>query len=191
MLTSGALFSNEEVSAGNYPQIGVGIESTGADLGAEGPIPSADLAVEPNNVGFFRTPSLLNVAITGPWGHNGQFGSLKRNIEHYRDNAASIAQYFENEAMCKLEQFKTLANCAERLAPNGLMHSMAIFNGNESFIQDIDDAEVALMVKFLKTLTDPDVANTQSNAIQGLIPVRDGGPDGHQLDAIDGEGNIL
>ncbi|WP_299006790.1 cytochrome c peroxidase [uncultured Shewanella sp.] len=188
---SGALFSNEEVSAGNYPQIGVGIESTGADLGAEGPIPSADLAVEPNNVGFFRTPSLLNVAITGPWGHNGQFGSLKRNIEHYRNNAASITQYFDNEEMCQLEQFKTLANCAERLAPNGLMHSMAIFNGNESFIQEIDDAEVALIVKFLKTLTDPDAANTQSNAIQGLIPVRDGGPDGHQLDAIDINGNAL
>ncbi|WP_298772307.1 cytochrome c peroxidase [uncultured Shewanella sp.] len=190
---SGALFSNEEVSAGNYPQIGIGTDAdgSGADIGAIGPLPSTDLSLAPNTVGFFRTPSLLNVAITGPWGHNGQFGSLKRNIEHYRDNAASIAQYFESEAMCKLEQFKTLAHCAELLAPKGLMHSMAIFNGNESFLQDINDAEVALMVKFLKTLTDPDAANTQSNAIQALIPVRDGGPDGHQLDAIDINGNAL
>lgn len=190
---SGALFSNEDVSAGNYPQIGVGTDAdgSGADLGAEGPLPSADLSVEPNTVGFFRTPSLLNVALTGPWGHNGQFGSLKRNIEHYRDNAASIAQYFDSEAMCKLAQFKALANCAEILAPNGLAHSMAIFNGNESFIQDINDAEVAFMVKFLKTLTDRKAANTQSNAIQALIPIRDGGPDGHQLDAIDVNGNTL
>ncbi|MCL1126265.1 hypothetical protein [Shewanella surugensis] len=154
-------------------------------------VPSADLSLSPDNIGFFRTPSLLNVAIMGPWGHNGQFGTLKRNIEHYRDNSESIAQYFENEEMCELEQFKELSNCADVLAPEGLMHSMAIFNGNESFIQDINDAEVALMETFLKTLTDPDAANTDSNAIQALIPVRDGGPDNNQLDAIDVNGRHL
>ncbi len=188
---SGALFSNEDVSAGNYPQIGIGTDADGADRGAEGPLPSTDLSLSPNTVGFFRTPSLLNVALTGPWGHNGQFGSLKRNIEHYRDNAASITQYFESESMCKLAQFKTLANCTETLAPNGLAHSMDIFNGNESFINEINDDEVEFMVEFLKSLTDPKARNVQSNAIQALIPSRDGGPDGHQLEAIDVNGNTL
>lgn len=180
---AGAFFSTQAQLPGNYPQIGVGKDEggSGADEGAEGL----------TGPGAFRAPTLLNVAITGPWGHNGQFGTLKRNVEHYKGHGDSIAQYFANKEMCELEQFADLADCENELAPNGLALSEAILAGNQEFSNNISDQEVDLVVKFLETLTDPDAANTSSSAIQSLIPARDGGPDGNQLDAIDQYGNAL
>ncbi len=180
---SGAFFTTEAQLPGNYPQIGVGTaaDGSGGDLGAEGL----------SGPGAFRAPTLLNVAITGPWGHNGQFGTLKRNVEHYQDHGASIAAYFANDEMCDLEQFKDLPNCASEVAPNGLALSENILQGNVEFSNNISDLEVDLVVKFLETLTDPDAANPLSNAIQALIPPRDGGPDNKQLDATDINGNAL
>ena len=180
---SGAFFTTEAVLPGNYPQIGVGKaeDGSGRDTGAVGL----------SGPGAFRSPTLLNVAITGPWGHNGQFGTLKRNVQHYQDHGASITNYFANDEMCELEQFKNLSNCATEVAPNGLALSQEILAGNVEFSNNISDAEVDLVVKFLETLTDPDAANPNSNAIQSLIPPRDGGPDNKQLDAKDINENAL
>ncbi|BBM00304.1 cytochrome-c peroxidase [Microbulbifer sp. GL-2] len=178
---AGAFFTTEAPLPGNYPQIGIGTDSSGADEGAEGR----------TGFGAFRAPTLLNVAITGPWGHNGQFSTLKRNVEHYRDHGESIAQYFANSEMCELEQFSGLQDCATKVAPNGLALSERILAGNDEFSNNLSDEEVDLIVQFLGTLTDPDAANTESNAIQALIPPRDGGPDGKQLDAKDQSGKIL
>ncbi len=180
---SGSFFTTQAQVPGNYPQIGVGTDDSGngADLGAQGL----------TGPGAFRSPTLLNVAITGPWGHNGQFGTLKRNVEHYKGHGASITDYFADNEMCNLDQFKTLANCTSVLAPNGLLNSEAILAGNTEFSNNISDEEVDLVVEFLNTLTDPDAANPNSNAIQALIPPRDAGPDGKQLDAVDQQGNPL
>ncbi len=180
---SGAFFTTQAQLPGNYPQIGVGTDATGsgADEGAVGA----------SGVGAFRAPTLLNVAITGPWGHNGQFNTLKRNVQHYTGHGASVAAYFENNEMCELDQFKNLSDCSNAVAPNGLALSQNILDGNVEFSNNISDEEVDLVVKFLGALTDPDAANTQSNAIQSLIPTRDGGPDGKQLDAKDINGQNL
>ncbi|MFA0810705.1 cytochrome-c peroxidase [Microbulbifer epialgicus] len=178
---AGAFFTNQGLRAVSYPQIGVGKDGSGngADLGG-------------NGVGSFRIPTLLNVAITGPWGHNGQFATLKRNVEHYRDRASSIAQYFAGSEMCNLAQFAGLQDCAIKVAPNGLALTQNIFNANGGGgANNLSDAEIELVVKFLGTLTDPGAANSDSNATQALIPPRDGGPDGRQLDAKDVAGNAL
>ncbi|WP_444945556.1 cytochrome c peroxidase [Microbulbifer sp. VTAC004] len=177
----GAFFTTQGLRAVNYPQIGVGKDASGsgADLGG-------------NGAGSFRIPTLLNVAITGPWGHNGQFATLRRNIEHYRDRSVSITRYFANSEMCDLEQFVGLQDCANKVAPNGLAHTQDILSANGGGgANNLSDTEIDLVVKFLGTLTDPDAANTNSNAIQALMPPRDGGPDGRQLEAKDREGNAL
>jgi cytochrome c peroxidase len=41
----------------------------------------------------FRTPSLLNVALTAPYGHAGQFAQLTDFVRHYRDTELSNLQY--------------------------------------------------------------------------------------------------
>ncbi|QFT53870.1 Cytochrome c551 peroxidase precursor [Microbulbifer sp. THAF38] len=178
---AGAFFTTEGPRPANYPQIGIGTDEngSGADLGA-------------NGAGAFRPPTLLNVALTGPWGHSGQFATLRRNVEHYRDRAASVNQYYTNSEMCDLAQFQELVDCANKVAPNGPALSQAILaaTGGDAG-NNLSDAEIDLVVRFLETLTDPDAANAASNPVQALIPPRDGGPDGKQLDAKDGAGNEL
>ena len=38
---------------------------------------------DPADRGKFRTPSLRNVAVTGPYMHDGRFNSLEEVVEHY------------------------------------------------------------------------------------------------------------
>ncbi len=41
----------------------------------------------------FRTPSLINVEVTGPWSHAGAYTSLESVIKHHLDPASAIANY--------------------------------------------------------------------------------------------------
>ncbi len=41
----------------------------------------------------FRTPPLRNVAVTGPWGHDGAFKTLRAAVEHHLDALASLATW--------------------------------------------------------------------------------------------------
>jgi cytochrome c peroxidase len=38
-----------------------------------------------NDLGTFKTPSLLNIALTGPYMHDGRFATLEEVIDHYSD----------------------------------------------------------------------------------------------------------
>jgi len=38
-----------------------------------------------NNMGTFKAPSLLNIAVTGPYMHDGRFTTLEQVINHYSD----------------------------------------------------------------------------------------------------------
>src|SRR5690606_9575406 len=40
-----------------------------------------------------RTPPLRNVALTGPWMHNGAYATLKDAVRHHLDAADSLAAY--------------------------------------------------------------------------------------------------
>ncbi|MCO1333830.1 hypothetical protein MO867_05695 [Microbulbifer sp. OS29] len=177
---AGAFFTTQGLRAVSYPQIGAGKDESGngADLGG-------------NGAGSFRIPTLLNVAITGPWGHAGQFGTLKRNIEHYRNRSGSITQYFGSSEMCDLDQFAELEDCATKVAPSGQALTETLLAANGDGANNLSDDEIDSLVAFLGTLTDPDAINVDSNAVQSLLPTRDGGPDGNQLEAKDQRGNEL
>ncbi|MEL7451157.1 MAG: cytochrome c peroxidase, partial [Pseudomonadota bacterium] len=41
----------------------------------------------------FRTPSLRNVALTGPWGHTGAYASLEAVVRHHLDPVAALEAF--------------------------------------------------------------------------------------------------
>ena len=41
----------------------------------------------------FRTPSLRNVALTGPWGHNGAYSNLRDIVRHHLDPETSLLNF--------------------------------------------------------------------------------------------------
>ena len=42
-----------------------------------------DISLNPREVGFFKSPSLRNVEVTGPYMHDGRFTTLDQVLEHY------------------------------------------------------------------------------------------------------------
>lgn len=47
----------------------------------------------------FRTPSLRNVALTGPWGHDGAYNTLEAVVRHHLKPIASASNYDTSQAV--------------------------------------------------------------------------------------------
>lgn len=74
------------------------------------------LLLSPSLLGAFKTPSLRNVAITGPYMHAGQYSTLRQVIDHYSEfsNATPLDHHqdvvlwpreFTNDEKADLEEF--------------------------------------------------------------------------------------
>jgi cytochrome c peroxidase len=68
--------------------------TTPANTGLRGTDPSADggvgdVTLRAADLGSFKSPSLRNVEVTAPYGHDGRFASLDVLIDHYSDNPIS------------------------------------------------------------------------------------------------------
>ncbi|WP_281558159.1 cytochrome c peroxidase [Thalassomonas sp. RHCl1] len=178
----GVFFSPERTRGPFYPQIGINAVADGNRDGLQ-----------------FRMPSLLNIGITGPYGDKGVFSTLEDVVEHYNDATGSLTAFYGDKETCQLPQFAhlteqecdtvvggggeyLLAANAESVARSG--------RGPDALIRGFTQEEVSQLAAFLRTLTDKS-ALPGSNEINVLIPPRDGGPDGNQLDAVDKDGNVL
>ena len=88
---SGDLFTDQDFHALGLPAFGPGrtrrFDPIPRDVGRMG---KTDLAEDAYR---FRTPSLRNVALTGPYGHNGAYATLDAMIRHHTDPAASRADW--------------------------------------------------------------------------------------------------
>jgi cytochrome c peroxidase len=45
-----------------------------------------DVTLRPMGMGSFKSPSLRNVEVTAPYGHDGRFATLDALVDHYSDN---------------------------------------------------------------------------------------------------------
>jgi cytochrome c peroxidase len=75
----------------------IGVPQIGPGMG-DGPSGREDFARErvtrdPSDRYRFRTPSLRNVVLTGPWGHDGAFNSLEAIVRHHLSPARSLVGY--------------------------------------------------------------------------------------------------
>ncbi len=69
------------------PQLGPGKDESGLDYGRF--LETGD----PQDKFAFRTPPLRNVALTGPWLHNGAFTSLDGVVRHHLNVVESLENY--------------------------------------------------------------------------------------------------
>jgi len=129
----------------------------------------------------FRTPSLRNVELTGPWGHAGSYNSLEAVIRHHLDPVRSLDTY--DPGIAKLApihhaidrwSFKPVApsRLSTYLARDGWVQRspslrQAIAEANELVPRRLTDSEIADLIAFLKSLTDP-----RSRDLTHLIPDR-------------------
>ena len=174
---SGDFFTDESFHNLAMPQIGPG-KGDGVD-GSKDFGRARETGLDVDKFAF-RTPSLLNVEVTGPWTHAGSYTSLKAVVKHHLNAANAI----DNYDMKKLSQFD-IRNL-ELMEEN----TREALNSSNFALETVQlrDREVDYLVEFLKSLTDPCV--TSRACLGQWIPDTDD-PNGDQLNAVDQFGNLL
>lgn len=136
----------------------------------------------------FRTPSLLNVEVTGPWGHSGAYSSLEAIVRHHLNASDAVANYDFSQLDPNLQASNMTINTNLHVAQLEKNRIANVAN----VLQDVvmTDSEVTDMVNFLKSLTDP--CTKSKSCMSAWIPdSSDTNPDGLRLNAIDKDGNFL
>lgn len=84
----GPLLSDFRFHNVGIPQIGKGLsDEQSLDLGR------AKVTGRAEDRFLFRTPSLRNVELTGPWFHNGAYSTLRAAVEHYQDPTEALKNF--------------------------------------------------------------------------------------------------
>ena len=144
---SGDFFTDEKFHNIAMPQIGRGK----GDLDQMGePVHDYGRYRETKNEAdkfAFRTPTLLNIETTGPWGHAGAYTTLEATVRHYINPQHAIDDYdwsqLKQPGLQNLDKMKQNTQQA-------LDHSNFALTP-----QTLNDTEVDQLVAFLRTLTDP------------------------------------
>jgi cytochrome c peroxidase len=183
----GDFFTDEQFHVLAVPQIGRG-KGDGAfgddDFGR-----FRETGVEADRYAF-RTPTLLNVSVTGPWTHAGAYLSLADMVRHHADPEQAIGDY--DFSLSDLDPGIQGEHAPENTRSALLqLKSRRDAGGSKlppPFI--LTDGQVADLVAFLEVLTDPCVED--SECIDQWIPDRtDTGPDNLQLNGVDESGDSL
>jgi enediyne biosynthesis protein E4 len=135
--------------------------------GPETPNPHCKDGQNPHGLYAFRTAPLHNVALTGPWGHAGQFSDLRDFVAHYEDPEDALRNY-DMEAQIHPSEWTLLHTRVENV--EGILSCLSPYT--QVTIPDIDD-----MIAFLESLTDPgslDLEWTIPDSVPSGLPVDDG-----------------
>ena len=132
---------------------------------------------------------MLNVEVTGPYGHSGAYLSLEEVVRHNLNVEEAINRYdfTLSQLYAGIQHEHAEENTRAALAQ--LKTNRA--NGLTPVIQDVDlsDEQVTYLVEFLRALTDPCVKDRACLA-PWIADTDDTGPDSLQLNAVDEQGRL-
>jgi cytochrome c peroxidase len=161
---SGPLLTDHGFHAMGTPQVGPGkaerFETHQLDVGRMRVTGRAEDAYA------FRTPSLRNVARTGPWGHAGAHDELAAFLSHHADPVAGLENYEPQAVLPALEGTKPDWTVMERAA---LRAEIAATVTRPAVA--LTEMEIADLLAFLDTLTD-------EAAIAGRLGIPESVPSG-------------
>ncbi|MFZ5755746.1 MAG: FG-GAP-like repeat-containing protein [Pseudomonadota bacterium] len=177
---SGDHFSDERFHNTGFPQIGRGKRPDGQDRGRE------DVTRNPDDSFAYRTPALINIALTAPYGHAGTFDTLEELIAYHVNPSLAKAQ----TALAALDQFSGINTAT--LYPNFDTYTsdaLASPNFNAAgrlAMRDASTEEIAQLKAFLLALTDDCAADIE--CVQPWVPQR---INGELATGDDPDGNLL
>ncbi|GGE62321.1 cytochrome-c peroxidase [Actibacterium pelagium] len=98
----------------------------------------------------FRTPSLRNVTLTAPYGHNGAFALLEDMVRHHLDPVQSLTEFSLAKAV--LPAFPGAVDTSQL---ENKEQTQKIAEANDLEPLALSDAEISAILAFLKSLEDP------------------------------------
>ena len=117
----------------------------------------------------FRTPPLRNVELTGPWMHDGAYTTLEGAVLHYLNTATALRSYDASQLRGDLR--------ASHVSNPSTLDAMAASIDSQVIAPlSLSDGEVADIMAFLRSLTDPgafDLAATIPARVPSGLPVDD------------------
>lgn len=166
---NGPFLSDQKFHAIGVPQIGPGFGGVGndgrEDFGREG------VTQNQNDRYKFRTPPLRNVALTGPWGHDGAFNMLEDIVRHHLDAKKSLNNY--DISQCVLPSRLDL-DALDFIATNNPNTRYAIEQRIEIPKIRLSDDEFNDLMAFMYALTDPEHLDLRHTVPKSV-------PSGHTL----------
>ncbi|MEE4377399.1 MAG: cytochrome c peroxidase [Candidatus Competibacteraceae bacterium] len=181
---SGDFFTDEEFYVLAIPQVG-----RGKGDGATGDDDFGRMREtgNQNDRYAFRTPTLLNVGETGPFGHTGVYDTLEGIVRHHLNAPEAAVNFDYNQLDPGIQRTNAVANT--QAAVDQLL---TLRVSGRPVIQDValNDGEIEDIVNFLSALTDPCVQDR--DCLAPWIPDASApDPDGLRVFAIDGNGDPL
>lgn len=116
----------------------------------------------------FRTPPLRNVALTGPYMHNGAFWTLEAAVRHHFDPVAGLTAYDPSQ----LAPAALQAMCLDD--PEVIDSILATKSESTSEGVQLTEAEFEALMAFLHSLTSPsaiDLTHTVPASVPSGLPV--------------------
>ncbi len=117
----------------------------------------------------FRTPPLRNVELTGPWMHDGSYTTLEGAVRHYLDVELALRNY-------NVSQLREDLRAAHLSSPTMLDAMAASLDSRVQASLALSDGEIADIVSFLRSMTDPraaDLTETIPASVPSGLPVDD------------------
>ena len=161
---SGKLFTDQKFYALALPHFGPGrtrrFDPFVRDIGRMGESDKIEDAYR------FRTPSLRNVSLTAPYGHNGAYETLEDIIKHHLDPKKMHKQW--NPSMVNLPSVEWLSDIdfisfSDKYERNRLISKIDIDK------VALSESEIKYLVQFLKSLTGKSM-NNRPFGIPSIVP---------------------
>lgn len=168
---NGPFLTDQEFHAIGVPQIGPGFGGVGndsrEDFGREG------VTHDVRDRYKFRTPSLRNVALTGPWGHDGAFKTLEGIVRHHLDAERSLYNYDPSQ---RVLPSRADLDALDLIATNNPDTRYQIEQRIELDKINLNDNEFKDLMAFLYALTDPknvDLRHTVPKSVPSSLTLAD------------------
>ena len=164
---SGSLFTDMEFHAMGDPQIGPGkaerFEAHQRDTGR------LRVTNQPSDAYTFRTPSLRNVTLTGPYGHAGAYSELETYLRAHLSRGAQLDAYTIAQATLPRMDFvkPDLTKSSEGADFTGISSASRL---SDPVSPVLSDNEIDQLVAFLRALEDPVAVNGGRLKIPDSVP---------------------
>ncbi|MDB4795568.1 cytochrome-c peroxidase [Verrucomicrobia bacterium] len=167
---SGPFMTDHEFHATAVPQIGPG---KGHGMNGYEDVGRGAITGNESDNYRFRTPTLRNVALTGPWGHDGAFSDLKEMVMHQLNPIETLAYYDRNQAVFPA---RSDLDATDWIVMDDAVAVDLIAEAAELEPVNLEPLEIDELVSFLYALTDLhalDMMDIVPETVPSGLPVED------------------
>lgn len=176
---SGDFFTDEQFHVVAMPQVGRG-KGDGVIAPHDNDYGRWRETGEDDDKFAFRTPHLLNVAKTGPWGHAGAYTSLEGVVRHHLNPQLAFDNYDLNQLEPFVQTDNYFFNTNQALEQ---LETLRLAGKSKLVNAELNDEKVDQLLAFLNALTDPCLEERECMA--KWIPGEDvPDPDGLRIQAM-------